>query len=264
MCRLGSRHEPFCTVLLQQMSESIGVLKEQLGRQTRRPGLPSRNRADPNTETVCPAAPVVFTKLQSTAGCVRISSTSSGAAHGEVMFLASKIGSARIALTLLTTAMLVQGFPRSAAGSDSNKDGVVVFVVKNEIKKMQETLRNKGHYRGKVDGVFGLQTRDSIREYQKAENLPITGQVDTRTAAELGVRPESTWANSKSTGREVGPGSDIVGSEINKDKPSAGIRRAEGRASKTSRKEASRAIAIEDNRGDGVNNQRAENEKHDR
>jgi len=128
---------------------------------------------------------------------------------------------------------------------------------------MQETLRNRRHYRGKVDGVFGLRTRDSIRDYQKAENLPITGQVDTRTAAELGVRPESTWANSNSTGREVGPGSDIVGSAIDRDKPSAGITRAEGRASKTSRKEVSRAIAVEDNRGDGVSNQRPENEKHD-
>ena len=90
------------------------------------------------------------------------------------MFLASKVGWA-VAFTLLTTGMLVQGFPRSATGSDSNNEGVATFVMKSEIKKVQETLRDKGHYGGKVDGVFDLRTRASIRAYQKAENLPITG-----------------------------------------------------------------------------------------
>src|ERR1017187_3616847 len=106
------------------------------------------------------------------------------------MFLATKIGWAGIAFALLTTGMLRQGFPRSPAGSDSNKQEVSVFVIKNELKKVQETLRGKGYYGGKVDGVFGLRTRASIRAYQKAENLPVTGQLDTQTAGKLGVRPE--------------------------------------------------------------------------
>jgi peptidoglycan hydrolase-like protein with peptidoglycan-binding domain len=84
--------------------------------------------------------------------------------------------------------VLVQGFPRSPAGSDSSKEGVAAFVIKDEITKMQETLRTKGHYQGKVDGVFGLRTRASIRAYQKAENLPVTGQVDSRTADECRAR----------------------------------------------------------------------------
>ena len=180
------------------------------------------------------------------------------------MFLASKIGWAGIALTLLTTGMSLQAFPQSTAGSDSNKEKVAAFVVKNEIRKMQEILRDKGHYRSKIDGVLGLRSRASIRAYQKAENLPITGQVDARTADGLGLRPESTWGNSKSAGREVGQGSDRGSGEIKPDKPSAGIRRVERRASNISRKEVSRATAVEDNRGDGANKQQAENEEHDR
>jgi peptidoglycan hydrolase-like protein with peptidoglycan-binding domain len=179
------------------------------------------------------------------------------------MFLASKIGWAGIGLILLTSGMLVQGFPRSPAGSDSNKEEVAAFVSKDETQKMQETLRNKGHYRGKVDGVFGLRTRASIRAYQKAENLPITGQVDIRTADRLGVRPESTWGNSQRAGQGVGHDSAKAGGETNRDKPSAGIRRAEGRAGKTSRKEVSRATAIEDNRGYGSNKQQAQNAIND-
>ena len=108
---------------------------------------------------------------------------------------------------------------------------------------MQEILRDKGHYRGKVDGVFGLRTRASIRAYQKAENLPVTGEVDTRTADGLGVRPESTWDNSQSAGRQDGHGSDMVAGKIKREKPSAGIRRGKGRTGNTSRKEVSKATA---------------------
>ena len=179
------------------------------------------------------------------------------------MFLANWIGCAGIACTLLTTGMLVTGLVRGAAGSDFNKEGVAAFVIKNEITKMQETLRDKGHYLGNVDGLLGLRTRAGIRAYQKAENFPITGQVDSRTAEGLGVRPESTWDNPKSAGREVGRVSDRAGDEMNRDKPSAGIRRAKVRANKTSRKEISKVTASEDNGGDGANREQAESGKHD-
>jgi peptidoglycan hydrolase-like protein with peptidoglycan-binding domain len=178
------------------------------------------------------------------------------------MLLANKIVWVGMAFTLLTTVMLIPAFPQSPAGSDSNTEGVTVFVVKNEIKKVQETLRGKGYYSGKVDGVFGLRTRASIRVYQKAESLPITGQVDTRTAAGLGVRPESNWHNSQNTERQVGHGSDIVVGEFNRDKPSAGIRRTEDRTRKTARREISRATAVEDNREGGADKQQAENQEH--
>jgi len=67
------------------------------------------------------------------------------------MSLANKIGWVGIAFALLTSGMLAQDLPRHPAGCDSNKGGVPESH-QNEIKKMQETLRNKGHHRGKVDG----------------------------------------------------------------------------------------------------------------
>jgi peptidoglycan hydrolase-like protein with peptidoglycan-binding domain len=180
------------------------------------------------------------------------------------MFLASKIGWAGMAFILLGTGILVQAFPPSAAGSEATTEKVSAFVIKDEIKKMQETLRTQGHYRGKVDGVFGLRTRASLRAYQKAEKFSVTGQLDRRTADGLGVRPESTWRNSKSSGREVGHGRDGASGENKRDKPSAGIRRVERRVSNVSRKEVSRATPVEDNRRHGTNKQQSENEEHDR
>jgi peptidoglycan hydrolase-like protein with peptidoglycan-binding domain len=169
------------------------------------------------------------------------------------MLLKSKVGWVAIAFTLLTVGMLVLGFPRSAA-SDSNQPAVASFVIKSEIRKIQETLRLKGHYRGKVDGDLGLRTRASIRAYQKAENLAVTGLVDGPTARGLGVRPEASWVNSTSAGQDFGPTSESAAGDTKSDKPSAGIRRAARTTSKASRKEISRA-ALEDSREDGATKQ---------
>jgi hypothetical protein len=49
---------------------------------------------------------------------------------------------------------------------------------------------------------------------------------------------------------------------MNRDKPSAGIRRAV-RASKTPRREVSKVTGLEDNGGDDADGQHAENGKHD-
>jgi peptidoglycan hydrolase-like protein with peptidoglycan-binding domain len=114
---------------------------------------------------------------------------------------------------------------------------------------MQQTLQDKGHYRGEVDGVFGLRTRASIRGFQKAENLPVTGQLDTETAGRLGVRPE---------GREE------TGEETTKGKPSAGIRWAKGarRTSKPLRKAVKTVAAPESGRGAREKALQAENDNH--
>ncbi|SRR5579864_4533999 len=101
----------------------------------------------------------------------------------------------------------------------------------NDVKETQQTLQNKGHYGGKVDGVFGLRTRASVRAYQKAENLPVTGQLDIRTAGKLGVRPEVR--------RETGY-------EATHDKPSAGIKWARGsrRSSQTLHRPVKKSLTV--------------------
>jgi peptidoglycan hydrolase-like protein with peptidoglycan-binding domain len=81
------------------------------------------------------------------------------------------------------------------------------------VGEMQQTLQDGGHYSGKIDGVFGLRTRASIRGFQRAEKLPVTGRLDVQTAGKLGVRAERS--------------EDAV-YDTTEDKPSAGIEWARG------------------------------------
>jgi peptidoglycan hydrolase-like protein with peptidoglycan-binding domain len=91
----------------------------------------------------------------------------------------------------------------------------------NNIKKVQKTLRDKGYDPGPIDGVMGSRTRKAISQYQKSENLPVTGHLDTQTAGRLGVGQGSVGGDFKSAGKEVGKGGEGVGHEMKEGKPIA-------------------------------------------
>jgi peptidoglycan hydrolase-like protein with peptidoglycan-binding domain len=166
------------------------------------------------------------------------------------MFLASKAAWAGIVFILLTTGVSGPRPTPLALGANLTKE-VPAVGERNDVKKMQQTLRGKGHYRGEVDGVFGLRTRASIRGFQKAENLPVTGQLDTQTAGELGVRPEAR--------EETGYGT-------TKGKPSAGIKWAKGsgRTSKPIRNAVKTVATPEGGRGASEKTLQADNDNHPR
>jgi peptidoglycan hydrolase-like protein with peptidoglycan-binding domain len=123
------------------------------------------------------------------------------------MFLASKVAWAGIVFSLLATG-ISGSRPMLLTSEAAPIKGVSAVPHPNDVNRMQQTLLDNGHYRGKVDGVFGLRTRAGIRAYQKAENLSVTGQLDKETAGKLGVRPEVR----KETGFDTA-----------QDKPPAGI-----------------------------------------
>ena len=146
------------------------------------------------------------------------------------MFLASKAASVGIVLILLATG--ISGPRPTPLAPRANLTKKVPAVDhRNDVETMQQ-MRNEGYNRGDVDGIFGLRTWASIRGFQKAENLPVTGQLDPQTAAKLGVRPEGR-AESRY--------------ETTKGKPSAGIKWAKGsgRKSKTLRKAVKTVAAPE-------------------
>jgi hypothetical protein len=50
-----------------------------------------------------------------------------------------------------------------------------------EIRQVQERLKEAGYNPGPTDGQLGPQTKDALKEYQKAQGLPQTGQLDAPT-----------------------------------------------------------------------------------
>jgi peptidoglycan hydrolase-like protein with peptidoglycan-binding domain len=53
---------------------------------------------------------------------------------------------------------------------------------------MQQALKDKGFDPGPIDGVLGPKTTTALKDYQKSENLAMTGTMDRDTAVKLGVK----------------------------------------------------------------------------
>ena len=48
---------------------------------------------------------------------------------------------------------------------------------KDQVKEAQAGLSKAGYYKGAEDGIYGKQTKAAVKEYQKANKLPVTGQL---------------------------------------------------------------------------------------
>ena len=55
------------------------------------------------------------------------------------------------------------------------------------LARAQVRLAKLGYYPGPIDGDFGPMTSQAIRSYQIDYGLPVTGRLDSRTRASLGV-----------------------------------------------------------------------------
>jgi peptidoglycan hydrolase-like protein with peptidoglycan-binding domain len=78
------------------------------------------------------------------------------------------------------------------AGSEAMKGGRAAGGADAEqVKAIQQALKDKGHDPGEIDGVMGPKTRAALRDYQKKEGLKATGQLDKETAAKLGVQAKA-------------------------------------------------------------------------
>ncbi len=57
----------------------------------------------------------------------------------------------------------------------------------DEVRRLQEALRERGFDPGPVDGVFGPRTQVALRDYQRSQGLPATGEPDRTTLLAMGV-----------------------------------------------------------------------------
>jgi peptidoglycan hydrolase-like protein with peptidoglycan-binding domain len=87
------------------------------------------------------------------------------------------------------------------SGSSSSMSGQMS---QDQIKKIQQALKDKGHDPGPIDGNMNSRTQEALRAFQKSQNITVTGTLDSSTAAALGVTAPSssaTGAGSSSSGK---------------------------------------------------------------
>lgn len=56
---------------------------------------------------------------------------------------------------------------------------------------VQAELARHGYYHGPLDGVIGEGTRRAIREYQRAHDLPVTGEITPELLDSMKLRPRA-------------------------------------------------------------------------
>ncbi len=61
-----------------------------------------------------------------------------------------------------------------------------------EVKKIQTKLRNWGYYTGSVDGVYGWQTQNAVKSFQKKNGLTVDGVAGERTLNAMGIFSSSS------------------------------------------------------------------------
>ena len=76
---------------------------------------------------------------------------------------------------------------RSARGAGSTE----------QVKAVQQALKDKGHDAGDIDGKMGPKTQAALRDFQQQEGLKATGRADADTMAKLGGSSSSDTGASK-------------------------------------------------------------------
>jgi lipid-binding SYLF domain-containing protein len=83
-----------------------------------------------------------------------------------------------------------QVIPPVPSGADRKDIGTASSV--EDIRAIQMALKNRGYDPGEINGMVSSQTQEALRNFQAANNLPVTGVLDTRTQAALGVAVRGT------------------------------------------------------------------------
>lgn len=67
----------------------------------------------------------------------------------------------------------------------------------DQLRSVQQTLKDQGFYYGEVDGEEGMETNAAVRRYQIRNGLEVTGKLNDQVLASLGL-----GGNAKSPGKQ--------------------------------------------------------------
>ena len=97
---------------------------------------------------------------------------------------------------LVILALTQPSWAADTSASPPNTMGAKKHVARTseEIKKLQEALKEKGNDPGALDGVMGKNTTAALRRFQAGNGLKATGKLDKETAEKLGIEMTESGA----------------------------------------------------------------------
>lgn len=92
------------------------------------------------------------------------------------------------------------GQPGMKQGSDSGMSRSGGTAARSDdVKKVQQALKDKGQDPGPIDGVMGAKTKEALRAFQQQQGLKATGTLDNDTKQALGLDQSSSSSGSGSS-----------------------------------------------------------------
>lgn len=73
----------------------------------------------------------------------------------------------------------------------------------NEVKTLQQKLKDLGFYKGSVDGVFGSQTQTAVRNFQRSVGITADGIAGSTTLLYLGLGGSSSSPSTQYSSSDV-------------------------------------------------------------
>ena len=95
--------------------------------------------------------------------------------------------------------------------------GVTVFLNKNntvevlskygsrgeEVRQIQTKLKRWGYYSGNVDGIYGTQTLNAVKYFQRKNGLAVDGIAGPKTLAAMGIMNSSNSSSSSTSSSDL-------------------------------------------------------------
>ena len=69
----------------------------------------------------------------------------------------------------------------------------------SEVTQIQTKLKRWGYYNGNIDGIYGSQTQEAVRYFQRKNGLKVDGIAGPETLKAMGIFSSSSSGSSSST-----------------------------------------------------------------
>jgi len=108
-----------------------------------------------------------------------------------------------IAIIILLNLLIILAvaLPSSLSGGDGDTGEAVEALSQigsrgDEVRRVQSKLKELGFYTGKVDGIYGTNTRDAVRAFQRSVGITVDGIAGQKTLLFLGLSGGSSTGGS--------------------------------------------------------------------